>query len=239
VTSQKDEKVLKFSRYCRFVLFLLIQLVALPISRQNHLNIVGKTLMIGKLVQEAEMVNKMNIEDIWFEYKDALKRFLHAKISNEADVEDLLQDILIKTYNNLNAVKKQKSVKSWLFQIANNTIIDYYRKKGRIQASNNEDFITHEETQERKVDLSNCISPFINALPDEHANLLIAIDLNNQSQKHYAEQLGISYSTLKSRVKKSRSLLKQVFDNCCTFDIDKLGNVYGYDRKTRKYNNCK
>ncbi|KGJ95860.1 RNA polymerase sigma factor SigZ [Colwellia psychrerythraea] len=180
----------------------------------------------------------MNIEDIWLEYREALKRFLHAKISNEADVEDLLQDILIKTFNNLNAVKTQKSVKSWLFQIANNTIIDYYRKKGRAQVIKIEGLLPFEGSQERKVDLSNCISPFINALPDKHASLLTAIDINNQSQKQYAEQLGISYSTLKSRVQKSRGLLKQVFDECCHFKIDKLGNVYDWDAKT-KNNNCK
>ena len=184
------------------------------------------------------MVSKMNIEDIWLEYRAALQRFLHAKVSNEADVEDLLQDILIKTYNNLAAVKSQKSVKSWLFQIANNTIIDYYRKKGRAQASNIENPLSFEEQQEKKVDLSNCISPFINALPNEHASLLTAIDINNQSQKQYAEQLGVSYSTLKSRVQKSRSLLKQVFDDCCHFKIDKLGNVYDYDVKTKKYDSC-
>ena len=182
-----------------------------------------------------EFVNKMNIEEIWLEYRAALKRFLHAKISNEADVEDVLQDILIKTYNNLNSVKTQKSVKSWLFQIANNTIVDYYRKKGRVQAAKNEDLMPDNEPPKSKVDLTNCISPFINALPDEHASLLTAIDINNQSQKQYAEQLGVSYSTLKSRVQKSRALLKQVFDDCCHFKIDKLGNVYDYDVKTKKY----
>jgi len=175
----------------------------------------------------------MKIEDIWLEYRAALKRFLHAKVSNEADVEDLLQDILIKTYNNLDAVKAQKSVKSWLFQIANNTIIDYYRKQGRARAATIEDLLPHEGLPESKVDLSNCISPFINALPDEHASLLTAIDLNNQSQKQYAEQLGVSYSTLKSRVQKSRGLLKKVFDDCCHFKIDKIGNVYDYDVKTK------
>jgi RNA polymerase sigma-70 factor (ECF subfamily) len=180
----------------------------------------------------------MNIEDIWLEYRAALKRFLHVKISNEADVEDLLQDILIKTYNNLAAVKSQKSVKSWLFQIANNTTIDYYRKKGRAQASNIEDSLPIEEYQGKKIDLSNCISPFINALPEEHASLLTAIDINNQSQKQYAEQLGVSYSTLKSRVQKSRGLLKQVFDDCCYFKIDKFGNVYDYDVKTKKNESC-
>jgi len=180
----------------------------------------------------------MNIEDIWLEYRAALKRFIHAKISNEADVDDLLQDILIKTYNNLNAVKTQKSIKSWLFQIASNTIIDYYRKKGRAQAINIEDLLSLAEHQVKKVDLSNCILPFVNALPDEHASLLTAIDINNQSQKQYAEQLGISYSTLKSRVQKSRGLLKQVFDDCCYFKIDKFGNVYDYDVKTQKHDGC-
>jgi len=175
----------------------------------------------------------MKIEDIWLEYRGALKRFLHAKVSNETDVEDLLQDILIKTYNNLNAVKTQKSVKSWLFQIANNTIIDYYRKKGRAQTATNEELSPFEVSQEGDIDLSNCISPFINSLPEEHASLLTAIDLNNQSQKQYAEQLGLSYSTLKSRVQKSRALLKQVFDDCCHFKIDKIGNVYDYDVKTK------
>ncbi|PKG80909.1 RNA polymerase sigma factor SigZ [Colwellia sp. 75C3] len=175
----------------------------------------------------------MNIEELWQDYRAALKRFIHAKVSNEADVEDLLQDILIKTYNNLDSVKAQKSVKSWLFQIANNTIIDYYRKNARTQAAIIKALLPVADSQESNVDLSNCISPFINALPDDHASLLTAIDLNNQSQKQYAEQLGISYSTLKSRVQKSRGLLKKVFDDCCHFKIDKIGNVYDYDAKTK------
>jgi len=180
----------------------------------------------------------MKIEDIWLEYRAILKRFLHGRISNEADVEDVLQDILIKTYNNLNAVKTQKNIKSWLFQIAHNTIIDYYRKQGRLQGIQKEDLSLLDEPLNSNIDLTNCVSPFINALPDEHASLLTAIDLNNQSQKQYAEQIGVSYSTLKSRVQKSRSLLKQVFDDCCHFKIDKLGNIYDYDVKTKGNNSC-
>lgn len=180
----------------------------------------------------------MNIEYIWSEYRTALKRFLHSKISNEADVEDLLQEILIKTYNNLNTIKTKNSVKSWLFQIANNTIIDYYRQKDRLQKGNIDDSTLIKEDESIKVNLSSCISPFINALPEEHASLLTAIDINNQSQKQYAESLGVSYSTLKSRVQKSRSLLKQVFDDCCHFKVDKFGNVYDYDSKSKENDHC-
>lgn len=181
----------------------------------------------------------MSIETIWSNYQAALKRFLHSKVSNEADVEDLLQDILLKTYNNLHTIKENASIKPWLFQVANNTIIDFYRKKGKNKEVTIDDVWHLEQSNEIKKDLSACIVPFLLALPEEQADLLTAIDINNQSQKAHAEELGISYSTLKSRVQKSRKELKQVFDQCCHFKVDQHGNLYDFERKTTGYNPCK
>ena len=67
----------------------------------------------------------LNLEQVWAEYQQALKSFLHSKVNNTADVDDLLQEILIKTYQNLDKVQDVSSVKSWLFQLANHTIIDF------------------------------------------------------------------------------------------------------------------
>jgi len=175
----------------------------------------------------------MNIEIIWLEYKAALKRFLHAKVANEADVEDLLQEILIKTHHNLNTLKDPKSVKSWLFQIANRTIIDFYRQKEKVTALNTDDVLQLDENNAMS-ELSECILPFIKALPKAQASLLSAIDIENKSQKEYAQNLGVSYSTLKSRVQKSRIMLKDVFDECCHFDVDFNGTVFDYERKDKK-----
>lgn len=180
----------------------------------------------------------MTIETIWSDYQAALKRFLHTKIASEADVEDLLQDILIKTYNNLHTLKEQSSTKAWLFQIANHTVIDYYRKKGRNREIDGEAIWSATGEKEIKQQLSPCLVPFINALPEEQADLLMAIDIQNQSQKAYAEQLGISYSTLKSRVQKSRQQLKTVFDQCCHFEVDQKGNLYDFERKPSGFNPC-
>ncbi|WP_462167140.1 hypothetical protein [Pseudoalteromonas sp. GB43] len=43
----------------------------------------------------------MSIEQIWLEYKNSLRAFLTTKISNPADVEELLQDTLLKTHLNI------------------------------------------------------------------------------------------------------------------------------------------
>jgi len=181
----------------------------------------------------------MKIEKVWGEYQAALKRFLLTKVSNEADVDDLLQEILIKTYNNLHTIKNTGNVKSWLFQVANNTIIDFYRKNKR-----DKDLMEYAnwyagEDSQLTSRLSDCILPFINELPEEQASLLKAVDIDNKSQKAYAEELGISYSTLKSRVQKSRHSLKGVFDGCCHFSIDKRGNLYDFEEKPSGHNPCK
>lgn len=43
----------------------------------------------------------MNAEAIWQEYQMSLKAFLHKNVANPDDVDDLLQDILLKSYQNL------------------------------------------------------------------------------------------------------------------------------------------
>ncbi len=178
----------------------------------------------------------MNIEKIWSAYRNSLKAFLHSKIANAADVDDLLQEIMIKTYNNLAHLQKSESIKPWIFQIANRTIIDFYRKKESPNTLSSEELWYASGDYDVKGELSRCIEPFLQALPEEAADLLRSIDLEGVSQKNYALQEGISYSTLKSRVQKARTELKALFENCCHYHLDTQGNLIDFDRKN---NHCK
>ncbi|MFM2643841.1 RNA polymerase sigma factor SigZ [Vibrio chagasii] len=178
----------------------------------------------------------LNLEQVWAEYQQTLKAFLHSKVSNTADVEDLLQEILIKTFQNLHKVQDASSVKSWLFQLANNTIIDFYRKHARQQRDSKIDaddlwFADLDHNEEFKQKLSLCIEPFIQALPEQSASLLLAVDIKGQSQKALAEEQNVSYSTIKSRVQKSRGDLKNLFEQCCNLSLDKQGNVIDCELK--------
>ncbi|MFZ3406027.1 RNA polymerase sigma factor SigZ [Vibrio chagasii] len=178
----------------------------------------------------------LDLEQVWAEYQQTLKAFLHSKISNSADVDDLLQEILIKTFQNLHKVQDASSVKSWLFQLANNTIIDFYRKHARQQRDSKIDaddlwFADLDHNEEFKQKLSLCIEPFIQALPEQSASLLLAVDIKGQSQKALAEEQNVSYSTIKSRVQKSRGDLKNLFEQCCNLSLDKQGNVIDCELK--------
>ena len=179
----------------------------------------------------------MKLDEIWQQYKTSLKAFLLSRVANVDDVEDLLQEILIKVHAKLPELKDQSRIKSWLFQITHRKIIDFYRQQRNLDIAS-QDLWYESEDRNVKKELSKCISPFIDALPKETAELLTLIDLDGCSQKQYAEQLGVSYSTLKSRVQKGRVSLKALFDECCDFELDKNGNLIEFIEKPTNCLRC-
>ncbi|MCH9688461.1 MAG: RNA polymerase sigma factor SigZ [Deltaproteobacteria bacterium] len=172
----------------------------------------------------------LTTQQVWTDYGARLEKFLRSKVSRPEDAEDLLQDILVKTHANLHRVKDTASVKAWLMQIARRSIVDYYRSSGRNtdelgdQATWWDDHDVHNEPG-----LAACVRPFLRALDDESAVLLEAVELDGRSQKEIADDLGVSYSTVKSRVQRARAELKKAFHRCCRIEVDGRGKVIDFD----------
>lgn len=180
----------------------------------------------------------MNTEQVWSRYRRSIKAFLHSKVSDPAEVDDLLQDVLIRTHQKLHTVNDDASIKTWLFTVANNAIIDFYRKRARARDIDANDLWYSGDDARIEEELSQCVEPFIKALPKDTAQLITAIDMEGQSQKEYAAEHGISYSTLKSRVQKGRTQLRGLFDKCCQFTLDKSGNLVEYNPKSSDCGGC-
>lgn len=181
----------------------------------------------------------MEFKQLWQEYEDRLRQFLLSRVKNPADVDDLLQEILLKTYQHLNTIQEPEKLLSWLFQIARNTLIDYYRKSG-VETSHQEivkrAMLTDsepEQYQEVRRELTNCIRPFLHQLPDKYREALEMVDLQGASQKELALKLGLSHSAVKSRVQRGRSMLKEKFHECCAYKLDVRGNLIDYQVKPK------
>ncbi len=70
-------------------------------------------------------------------YQDKLRRYIR-RLTNVSDEEeeDILQDIFIKTYQNLNGFDRDLKFSSWIYRIAHNAVISNFRKtKARPQTS--------------------------------------------------------------------------------------------------------
>lgn len=180
----------------------------------------------------------MQLEDIWTAYQARLRGFLSARVSNPADVDDLLQEIMIKVHTGLPSLEEPAKLQPWLFQTARRTIIDFYRKAARGKTLHPDDLWYGEDDPEVRQELARCVEPFIAALPEETAAVLRAVDIEGGAQKGLAEAQGISYSTLKSRVQKGRAALRDVFEDCCSMSRDARGNLSDYERKSGGCEKC-
>jgi len=179
-----------------------------------------------------------NVQQIWTEYGNMLRRFLAKRVASPEDAEDLLQDILLKTHQYLKTHREPEKMQAWLFQVARNTLTDYYRARssGATQLKLSEFDEMPEETPDSQTqvltELSQCLYPFLQKLPEKYREAVKAADLKGMSQKDLAQALGISHSTMKSRVQRGRHMLGALFRTCCSYEVDARGNITDFEEKS-------
>jgi RNA polymerase sigma-70 factor (ECF subfamily) len=118
---------------------------------------------------------------------------------------------------------------SWVYQIARNLIVDYYRRrKELVEIPENipAEADVPEDDLEAKLALS--LEEMIAELPDSYRQALILTEYQGLSQKELAEKLGISLSGAKSRVQRAREKLRDMFLACCHFEMDRRGRIMDY-----------
>ena len=72
---------------------------------------------------------RMEFDILFEQYKSSVYAFVRSMAHNNADADDLFQDVFIKIHHALPAYREQGKLKSWILRIAANTVRDKYRKK--------------------------------------------------------------------------------------------------------------
>ena len=158
-----------------------------------------------------------NTENIWNEYNEKLSAFLRTRVDNDA-VEDILQDVFVKIHTRIDTLKEDAKLESWLFQITRNAVIDYYRsKRPTVELP---EWIEQEQANEDEIirkELSSCLTPMIEQLPDKYLTAVKLSEIENKTQREVAEIEKITLAGAKSRVQRGRSILMGMLHECCKF----------------------
>ena len=173
------------------------------------------------------------IEKIWLNFEDKLKAFILGKVKDNAVAEDILQEVFIKIHLKIDTLKDETKFKPWIYQITRNQIIDYFRSNKKELLNDHSETNIEEELTDNKV-MEEALLDMIKMmddLPSEYCEALCLTELEGLSQKEYAEKIGISYSGAKSRVQRSRKMLKDMLMNCCHYEFDKYGTVFNISPK--------
>lgn len=183
------------------------------------------------MTKQTEIKTNCDVPELWQEHKNELRNFILKRVKDHDITNDILQDVLMKVYNFCISKSGVRNIRSWLFQITQNTIADHYRKQSKLTGL---DTINELESEDQNLTFSeatNYILPMLNFLPIKYAVPLKLADIDNMKQADIAEKLNLSLPATKSRIQRARQLLKAEFITCCHFETDKLGNLISFDIK--------
>lgn len=178
-----------------------------------------------------------DINYLWQEFHDRLHGFILQRVNNPSDADDILQDAFLRIHQRLSTVKDNDRLVSWMFQIARNAVIDYYRSTARrreISFDKDIDLMFDEQSlPDRAItfnqELAACLQPMLDNLPEAYREALDLVEIQGVSQRAASETLGISISGTKSRVQRGRQKLKAMLLACCQVQLDPMGNILDYE----------
>ena len=166
----------------------------------------------------------------WRAYRDALYGFVLRRVEDSAAAEDIVQDVLVKAYTQQESLRTPSKLRPWLFQITRNAVADYYRSQKRLEAIPED--LAHDRSQEEEGsaarELSRCLFPLLETLPEPYRQALKLADVDGLKQREVASHLGLSVSGAKSRVQRARALLRDALLNCCSVELDRRGRAMDY-----------
>ncbi|MGJ7919862.1 sigma-70 family RNA polymerase sigma factor [Neobacillus sp. LXY-4] len=142
-----------------------------------------------------------------YENKGYFYRIAKRILQNETDVEDAIQDMIIKGYRSIKGLKEERYIKTWLTRILINQCKTILKKRKRVVFSG--------EFQE----LSQCadyqkmeIEEYLNQLTQELKVIAVLYYYDDLPVKDIAEFVNVPIGTIKSRLSKVRTDLRRMME---------------------------
>ena len=87
-------------------------------------------------------------------------------------------------------------------------------------------------------ELAPCVKALMARLPDKDREAIEMVEFEGLSQKAMSEKLDMSFSGAKSRVQRARGKMKDLLEECCSFEINRHGSILEYEPKSQAPNGC-
>ncbi len=158
--------------------------------------------------------DKHAFDALCMRYRDAVKALIRSRMgnnSNSQDVDDLTQESLIKAYIKLDSYNPQYTFGQWIYTIAKNTFVDFYRRRhedmsldDRYAASPEERSPNPEQSiinNQTRAQIDDCIAQ----LSLRHQELFKMRFIEELSYEEISEKLQMPMGSVKTNIHRSRT----------------------------------
>ena len=163
----------------------------------------------AKIVLGLKQKNEKAFNELYYKYKNTLYFIIFDYLKNRENTEEVLQDTFLDIYNKIEQFSYNKNFKAWMFQIARNNALDFYRKKNNLVLD--EDIVSSTKSYDTSEDIYHDLRMI---LKEDEFTVLILSAVYDIKHKDIASYLNKPVGTIswlyQEAKKKAKSFLKEV-----------------------------
>jgi len=177
-------------------------------------------------VPDAEIVDRVRggetglYELLMRRYNQRLFRVIRSVVTDDCEAEDILQETWVRAYEHLDQFAGRAGFHTWVTRIAYHEALARARKsrrwtplenqEGEIMAEANRGQSTETpESQALRSQLGQILQAAVDALPETYRLVFVLREVEQLSTNETAECLGLSEEAVKTRLHRSRALLRR------------------------------
>jgi RNA polymerase sigma-70 factor (ECF subfamily) len=163
-------------------------------------------------------------------HKTKIYNYVLGMVRNASEAEDLTQEIFVKVYRNLPTFRGDSELSPWLYRIAKNTCLDYFRQASHKREKRVQPLETTEaclpvcdqsgQTPEvllGRSEMGECVHSYLDRLPENYRMVLVLHDFEGLKNREIAQRLNLSLDAVKVRLHRARKMLGAVFRKECVY----------------------
>jgi len=176
----------------------------------------------------------LGFQEVYEDFQPKILRYL-ARLVGEAEAEDLTQETFVKVHQGLENFRGESQLSTWIYRIATNTALDRLRSPSfqRVAQSSLSENLDETRiadkvicTEEKKPlmeqqlireEMNECIRGYIEKLPENFRTALVLSEWEGLKNHEIAEILDVSLDTVKIRLHRAKSKLKEELEIHCEF----------------------
>jgi RNA polymerase sigma-70 factor (ECF subfamily) len=173
----------------------------------------------GELVSLMLARDRKALSVFYRRFVPKLSSFVHSKIADRDDAEEVLQDTLYAFLEAIRDFHGKSSIKTYLFSICHNKIVDYYRRKKLKQlvfsrAPNLELLVSPLLSPEEELDvtlLREKIQTVLSGILPRYRTMLVSKYIDNMSVSDIAHKFALSFKSAESQLFRARKAFVELF----------------------------
>jgi len=170
--------------------------------------------VIEELVGRAKKYDSEALSKLAEHFYPKIYRYVAYKVQNREDVEDITSEVFVRMVKSL---KNQKgSFPSWLYRIASNLIIDYYRKNARKkEVPFIEEIEEHSKVATNETDailLKDSLDKAIGKLTDDQRQVILLKFIEGYTNEEIADIMGKTVGAVKALQFRALNNLKDIIE---------------------------